>query len=104
MAERTVWKFPLHIDPLTVQFTQVQRIPEGARFLHCAAQGNDVALWYEIPDPEAETVERGFQIFGTGNGPIGDHLTYIGTAQFVGALLGGSLVLHVYEDDRAEGN
>jgi len=101
MADRTVWKFPLHIDPLTVQFTQVKHIPEGAQFLHCAAQGNDVALWYEIPDPDAGTVQHGFQIFGTGTGPIGDHLTYVGTATFDDKLSGvtASLVLHVYETD-----
>jgi len=90
---RTVWKFPLAVDPLTVQFTQVKYIPEGARFLYGARQGGAIGLWFEIPDPEAEKVHRGFQIFGTGNAPIGDHLTYLTTALFAD----GDLVLHVYE-------
>ena len=93
MADRTVWKFPLHVDAMTVQFTQVTFIPEGARFLHCAAQHNSIGLWYEIPDPDATKIKHGFQIFGTGNSPIGDHLTYVGSAIFHE----GALVLHVYE-------
>lgn len=93
MSGRTVWKFPLAVDALVVQFTQVQYIPKGSRFLHGAAQGSEIGLWFEVPDPEAEKVQRSFQIFGTGNAPIGDHLTYVTSALFAG----GGLVLHVYE-------
>jgi len=93
VSGRTVWKYPLVVNALTVQFTQVVRIPEGAIFRHCAAQHNTVALWYEIPDQDAPKAEHRFQIFGTGNEPIGDHLTYVGSALFAG----GDLVLHVYE-------
>lgn len=92
MSGRAVWKFPVSIDPLAVQFTQSIAIPAGARFLHAAAQGYAVALWYEV-DPDAETEDHGFQVYGTGTGPIGDHLTYVGTGVFAE----GSLVLHVYE-------
>lgn len=90
---RTVWKFPLAVDALVVQFTQVVRIPKGARFLYGAAQRGAIGLWYEIPDQGAEREEHRFQIFGTGNAPIGDHLTYVASAMFAE----GSLVLHVYE-------
>lgn len=94
MSGRVVWKFPISLDPLTVEFTQVAHIPGGAKFLHCAPQGlGTIALWYEIPDPDAEKAQHGFQIFGTGHGPIGDHLSYVGTALFDS----GRLVLHVYE-------
>lgn len=94
MSGRTVWKFPVSIDPaLAAAFTQVVPIPAGARFLHAAAQGYAIALWYEVPDPEAATEDHRFQVFGTGTGPIGDHLTYVGTGVFAD----GSLVLHVYE-------
>lgn len=91
---RTVWKFPVIVNSLTALGTQVVQIPAGARFLHCAAQGNSIGLWYEIPDQDTEVTEKhGFQIFGTGTGPIGDHLRYVGSALFDD----GALVLHVYE-------
>lgn len=93
MSARTVWKFAISIDPIAVQFTQNVAIPAGARFLHAAAQGYAVALWYEVPDPAAATEDHRFQVFGTGHGPIGDHLTYVGTGIFAE----GTLVLHVYE-------
>lgn len=94
MSGRTVWKFPIVVNVLTASVTNVVHIPEGAKFLHCAAQGHGtIALWYEIPDTEAPKVQHGFQIFGTGTDPIGDHLTYVGTALFAG----GDLVLHLYE-------
>lgn len=98
MAERTIWKFPLHVNALTVGFTNILFIPEGATFRHLAAQHNAIALWYEIPNPEAGKVKHGFQIFGTGNSPIGDHLTYVGTALFAE----GDLVLHVYETSEGD--
>jgi hypothetical protein len=98
MADRTVWKYPLAINALTVSVTNIQRIPKGAKFLHCAAQKNSVALWYEIPDPEAPKEAHRFQIFGTGNSPIGDHMTYVGSALFAD----GELVLHVYETPAEE--
>jgi len=90
---RTVWKFTLPVNALTASFTTLLRIPQRAEFRHCAAQRNTIALWYEIPDPAAPTEPRRFQLFGTGTGTIGDHLTYVGTALFDD----GALVLHVYE-------
>jgi hypothetical protein len=99
MAGRTIWKYLIPVNELTASFTTVQRIPAGARYLTCAVQSNSpsrlgqIALWYEIPDPDAEKVQHGFQIFGTGTGPIGDHLDYVGTTLHAD----GQLVLHVYE-------
>lgn len=92
MSVRVVWKFTVSLDPLAAQFTQSIAMPIGARFLHAAAQGHALALWYEV-DPKAETEDRRFQLFGTGDGPIRDHLTYVGTGIFAD----GALVLHVYE-------
>jgi hypothetical protein len=92
MTNRTVWKYPLSLDPVAVQFTQVKHIPAGARLVHCAVQDDLPTLWYEV-DPDADTVTHRFQIFGTGHGPIGDHLSHIGTV----LLADGQLVLHVYE-------
>lgn len=96
VSQRTVWKYTVAVDPLSAMGTQVVQIPEGARFLHCEAQhSREIGLWYEVPDPATKppTEQHGFQIFGTGNGLIGDHLKYVGTALFGD----GGLVLHVYE-------
>jgi hypothetical protein len=90
---RTVWKFTIPVSVMSASFTTLLRIPAGARYLTCAEQGGSIALWYEIPDPNAEKVARRFQLFGTGTGPIGDHLIYVGTTLHAG----GQLVLHVYE-------
>lgn len=88
-----MWKFPVSLDPIALMGTQVTQIPEGARLVHCAAQGNAIGLWYEIPDEKSTVTEQhGFQVFGTGH-PINNHLTYVGTALFDD----GNLVLHVYE-------
>lgn len=92
-TERTVWVYRIPVNVLTASTTTVHRIPDGARLLQLAEQRGQVALWYEVPDPEATKVRHGFQLFGTGTGPIGDHLVYVGTA----LLAGGDLVLHVYE-------
>lgn len=89
MSRRVVWKYPI---PLTSGVTTFQ-IPEGARFLYCAEQGDSVSLWFEVPVGETRTQERGFRIFGTGDPSIDAHLTYVGTGSFSG----GSFIFHVYE-------
>ena len=96
-TERTVWVYRIPVNVLTASTTTVHHIPAGARLLHCAEQHGQVALWFEVPDPEAPKVEHGYQLFGTGTGPIGDHLVYVGTV----LLAGGDLVLHVYERSEA---
>lgn len=89
MTARAVWKYPI---PLTAGVSTFQ-IPEGARFLHCAEQGESICLWFEVRPAETLTQQRSFRIFGTGDPSIPDHLTYVGTA----LLSAGSLVFHVYE-------
>lgn len=91
--KRTVWVYRIPVDVLTASSTTIHRIPEGARFLYAAEQHGQTALWYEIPDPAARKRAHGFQLFGTGTGPIGDHLLYLATTLHAG----GDLVLHVYE-------
>jgi hypothetical protein len=94
---RTIWKYTIPVNELTASFTNVLHIPERARFLTCAEQHGAIALWYEIPFPNDPKVEpRRFQIFGTGAGPIGDHLNYLGTTLHAD----GQLVLHIYEVTR----
>jgi hypothetical protein len=90
---RVVWKYAIPVNELTASFTNALHIPERARFLHCAEQHGSIALWFEIPFPDAPKVERGFQLFGTGTGPIRDGLTYVGTTLHAD----GQLVLHIYE-------
>jgi hypothetical protein len=96
MSGRTVWKYTIPVHVLSAMSTTVLHIPIGARLLHVAAQHGGIALWYEIPNPDAPKIQRGFQIFGTGTGPIDDHLTYVGTTMHAQ----GELVLHVYEIPR----
>lgn len=89
MSRRVVWKYPV---PLAAGVSTFQ-IPDSARFLHCAEQGESICLWFEVRSGETVTQQRSFRIFGTGDASIDDHLTYVGTA----LLSGGSYVFHVYE-------
>lgn len=89
MSRRAVWKYTIDIDSDVTEF----QIPEGARFLHCAAQGDQMCMWFEVPADETRTNLRGFRIFGTGDAAINDHLSYVGTGMFAG----GRFVFHVYE-------
>lgn len=86
-----VWVFRIPLESKSVDSTL--DIPAGARFLTCADQHDEIATWWEIPDVTAPTEPRRIQLFGTGTGPIGDHLTYLGTTLHTG----GSLVLHLYQ-------
>lgn len=92
MSKREVWKFAISGNTITAMASNHIDIPEGARFLHCAAQGNSIALWYEV-DTTAPVSTHQFHYFGTGLGPIPEDLVYLGTALFAD----GSFVLHVYE-------
>lgn len=96
MNGRTVWVFRIPVNVLSASSTTVHRIPRGATFLHAAEQHGQVALWYEVPNLAAEKDPVGFQLFGTGTGPIGDHLDYVATTLHAG----GDLVLHTYRTTR----
>lgn len=85
---RTVYVYRISLDVPVMTFD----IPEGARLLHTAEQHGMVAIWCEIPDPEASKVTRRFELYGTGH-PIPSGAIYIGTTLHYG----GELVLHVYE-------
>jgi len=87
---RTIWK---HVIPAKAVFMEVWLpIPVAARFIHCAPQFGEVALWFEVPDTEGSTANRGYRLYGTGQ-PIDERFTYVGTA----LMHNGELVLHVYE-------
>lgn len=89
---KTVWMIAIPINVLTASFTSVFDLPKSARFLHCREQGSSLCAWFEV-DTEEKTVRRSFQIFGTGTGPIENHLGYLGTGIFAD----GDLVLHLYQ-------
>lgn len=90
-SRRAVWKYAIELgDPEGA--TDV-RIPEGARFLHCAAQGDAVCMWFEVPVDSPRVVKRRFRLFGTGDPTIDTHLSYVGTGIFAD----GAYVFHLYE-------
>lgn len=89
---RTIWKETLPVNVLTASFTTVIHMPGGSKFIHLAEQHGVITLWFEVYDT-FPLVDRKFQIFGTGTGPIGSHLECRGTV----LMHDGSLVLHVYE-------
>lgn len=93
MTDRTIWVYRIPVNVLSAWFATVEQIPAGATLLHVEAQHRDIAMWYEIPDPNAPKQDHTFQIFGTGTGPIPDGRTYLGTTLHEQ----GELVLHVYE-------
>lgn len=89
---RLVHKHVVHVSSFAAAFTQVLRIHEPGKLLHVDQQHGNISLWFEVDD-ELPKVERKFQLFGTGHGPIGPHLSHRGTVP----LDSGKLVLHVYE-------
>ena len=94
MTARAVWKYAIDLGT-HAGVTEFQ-IPEGARFMHCASQGEAMCMWFEVPIRQGEvlpTVQRGFRIVGTGDPAIGDHMSYVGTGVFAD----GRFVFHVYE-------
>ncbi len=85
---RSVWKFPLR-----AQGKQSLYMPLGAKILSVGPQGEHICLWADV-DTEANPMPRDIFVFGTGHEmPEGDQFNYLGTAH----LMGGSLVLHVFE-------
>lgn len=93
MTMRVVLKYKIDIGH-HAGVTEFQ-IPEGARFMHCDSQGDDMCMWFECPVGETRTRLRGFEVFGTGDPTIPEHMIYVGTGMFAG----GRFVFHVYEVD-----
>lgn len=85
----TIWKFPLPIGG-SVRVA----MPDGARVLAVAAPGRteQPCVW-AIVHPDAELVDRVFEVRGTGH-PLGEVGDYVGTF----TLMQGSLVFHVFEE------
>lgn len=85
---KTIWKFPLSI-------TSLQRVemPEGAEILTVQLQYERPCLW-ALVDPEQNTIQRYFEIHGTGN-PI--HVDMSVEREYIGTFQQREFVWHVFE-------
>ena len=88
MTAMSVWKYEFGVDARR-RFD----MPKSAKIVSVHEQNGRVCLW-ALVDPKASLETRYFILCGTGQkidiGPV----TYLGTAH----LMGGNLVLHVFED------
>lgn len=81
--------------PLKVADKQVIKLPVGAEILTVQTQNETPCIW-ALVNPENETQERHFEVFGTGHdvpNDMGIERKYINTFQ----LHGGGLVFHLFE-------
>lgn len=81
----------IHKYSLSVTDRALVAMPEGAKALHVAFQGEHLCLWALI-NPSKKLTKRYFRIVGTGHDAPAE--SYIGTA----IMEGGQLVLHVFDD------
>lgn len=89
--------------PLTGVRSAIE-LPEGAQVLCVKPQQNDaevgVYLW-ALVDPDAPLEERTFEVVGTGIPLESKAADYVGSLTLPTAL---PLVLHIFEDKKADGN
>ena len=84
--EKTIWKYKL--EPKSKLM-----MPRGAQILSVQTQHERPHMWVLV-NPETETEERNFTIYGTGN-PLPEFPgTFIATFQ----MQGGEYIFHVFED------
>lgn len=87
---KTIWKFVLAGDgPQTIV------MPGDAKLLYAKEQGSNICVWAEVDTPSWQD-QRTFEVFATGQiwpDDAGVERKYLGSAH----LMGGALVLHVYE-------
>jgi hypothetical protein len=93
MAEmRTVWKFPVELEPRSVI-----KMPAGAEILSAQFQRGKLTVW-ALVDPEAEETPRSFSVVGTGQpelGEITEPLRFIATVQYQGSI--ALIVMQLFE-------
>lgn len=89
---KQIYKIGIPIDIRTVNATNSFYLPRNSRFLHVREQHESLCAWFEVDDTNP-SIQYSFQVFGTGHGPIGDNLQYLGTGIFAE----GDLVLHLYQ-------
>jgi len=82
----SIWKAVLQ----TVDVQEIE-VPEGAEILTVREQFEQPCVWFKC-DPSKPVTKRRIGICGTGH-PAPEDARYVGTCH----LMGGSLVLHVFE-------
>jgi hypothetical protein len=94
--------------PLETTDRQVLEIPAPAQILSVVEQRGEIVL-YAILNPDAPTVTKVIDIYGTGHQIPKERSTYMGEPQktpgtFLGtvATIGGSLMWHVFDATDAE--
>lgn len=93
-----IYKYPLDLDGPDIKEI---RMPVGANVLSVQVQRDAVCLWALVPTDTAALVDieetRRFLMIGTGHRLPERPDRFIGTVQ----LVGGALVLHVFELEKA---
>lgn len=85
---KTIWKFPLAaVSPYSV------RMPKGAEVLTVQRQDKMACIWAMV-DPDADTENRYFEIYGTGN-PIHEDTAL--SRRYIGTFQVSPFVWHVFE-------
>jgi hypothetical protein len=82
---KTIFKYPLSVTD-----TQVVSMPKNADVFSAQFQGDQLCTW-ALVDTEAETEDREFRIFGTGN-----PFELSGMFRFVDTAQQGQFVWHVF--------
>lgn len=91
----TIWK-----TALAVARVQDIQLPQGAEYLHVAAQDNQICIWYRCDDTQP-LQPRTISVVGTGHAaPPFIEARHLGSA----LLAGGSLVFHVFEARQRHGS
>ena len=86
MANGSVYKYQLGAGPTVID------MPRGAKALHVAMQGGALMLW-ALVDLDEPKESRTFDVYGTGNATPLDR-------RYVGTVLNGQWVWHVFERER----
>lgn len=86
----TIWKYELEIA------SQQVSIPKGAKILSVANQDGEICLW-ALVDQHAPTEERSIEVIGTGWDLKRDYKSIASELTFIGTVLVGSYVWHVFE-------
>lgn len=88
--EKTIWKYPFDVNDV-VKLT----IQKNAEILTLQTQQGQPCLW-ALVDPKEETVEKTFEIYGTGhsidNNPTNKR-KYVGSFQ----IFNQALIFHMFE-------
>lgn len=88
---QSIWKYTLAIQDTTILY-----IPKGSIILSAALQTSDLCIWALVNTDEAAQEEVIIDVYGTGN-PIASSLMQ---RQFIGTVVAGRYVWHVFRRER----